>query len=144
MFTAFGIAVDAGRDFDDHDTPASPKVIIVNEAFAQRFSPGASPIGQPFTLTFRAQGDYSLGTMTVVGVVRGSVFRSMRTPHEPTVYLPLGQYTDPILTTNFYLKLGGHSEDSFRRTADRLERRSRARPADVSERARDARLEGRR
>src|SRR5436190_769958 len=73
MFTAFGIAVDAGRDFDDHDTPASPKVIIVNEAFAQRFSPGASPIGQPFTLTFRAQGDYSLGTMTVVGVVRDAM-----------------------------------------------------------------------
>ena len=62
MFAAFGIAVDAGRDFDARDTPASPKVMIVNEAFARRFSPGASPIGKPLTLTFRAQGDYSLGT----------------------------------------------------------------------------------
>jgi predicted permease len=103
MFKAFGIAVDAGRDFDEHDTPASPKVVIVNEALARRFSPGASPIGQPLTLTFRAQGDYSLGTMTVVGVVRDSVYRSIRTPDEPTVYLPLSQDTDPILTTNFYL-----------------------------------------
>jgi putative ABC transport system permease protein len=48
-------------------------------------------------------GDYSLGTMTVVGVVRDSVFRSIRAPDEPTVYLALGQDTDPILTTNFYL-----------------------------------------
>jgi predicted permease len=103
MFKAFGIAVGEGRDFDEHDTPASPKVMIVNEALARRFSPGASLIGQPLTLTFRAQGDYSLGTMTVVGVVRDSVFRSIRTPDEPTVYLPLGQDTDPILTTNFYL-----------------------------------------
>ena len=87
MFKAFGIAVGAGRDFDEHDTPASPKVMIVNEALARRFSPGASLIGQPLTLTFRAQGDYSLGTMTVVGVVRDSVFRSIRTPDEPTVYL---------------------------------------------------------
>jgi hypothetical protein len=36
--------------------------MIVNEALARRFSPGASLIGQPLTLTFRAQGDYSLGT----------------------------------------------------------------------------------
>ena len=103
MFAAFGIAVDAGRDFDARDTPAAPKVMIVNEAFARRFSPGASPIGKPLTLTFRAQGDYSLGALTVVGVVRDSVFRSIRSPDEPTVYLPLGQDTGPILTTNFYL-----------------------------------------
>jgi predicted lysophospholipase L1 biosynthesis ABC-type transport system permease subunit len=41
--------------------------------------------------------------LTVVGVVRDSVFRSVRSPAEPTVYLPLGQDTSPILTTNFYL-----------------------------------------
>jgi ABC-type antimicrobial peptide transport system permease subunit len=76
--------------------------MIVNEAFARRFSPGVSPIGQPLTLTFRAQGDYSLGALTVVGVVRDSVYRSVRAPKEPTVYLALGQDTGPILTTNFY------------------------------------------
>ena len=103
MFAAFGIAVDAGRDFDERETPTALKVMIVNEAFARRFSPGASPIGKPLTLTFRAQGDYSLGAMTVVGVVRDSVFRSIRSPDEPTVYLPLGQDTDPILTANFYI-----------------------------------------
>ena len=80
MFAAFGIAIDAGRDFDERDTPATPKVMIVNEAFARQFSPGASPIGKPLTLTFRAQGDYVLGTLTIVGVVRDSVFRSIRSP----------------------------------------------------------------
>jgi hypothetical protein len=30
------------------------------------------------------------------------VFRSVRTPDEPTVYLALGQDVGPILTTNFY------------------------------------------
>jgi putative ABC transport system permease protein len=103
MLAAFGITVDAGRDFDDRDTPASPRVMIVNHAFARRFSPAASPLGKPLTLTFRAQGDYSLGTFTVVGVVRDSVFRSIRSPDEPTVYLALGQDADPILTTGFYL-----------------------------------------
>ena len=37
-----------------------------------------------------------------MGVVRDSVFRSIRSPDEPTVYLALGQDTSPILTTNFY------------------------------------------
>jgi predicted permease len=103
MFAAFGIAMDAGRDFDEHDTPTTPKVLIVNDAFARRFSPGESPVGKPMTLTFRAQGDYSLGTMTIVGVVHDSVFRAIRSPDEPTIYLPLGQDADPILTTNFHL-----------------------------------------
>jgi putative ABC transport system permease protein len=102
MFAAFGIAVTAGRDFDARDTPTTPKVMIVNEAFARRFSPGMSPVGQALTLTFRAQGDYSLGALTVVGVVRDSVYRSVRSPDAPTVYLALGQDTSPILTTNFY------------------------------------------
>src|SRR5439155_18450245 len=61
MFAAFGIAVDAGRDFDDRETPTTPKAMIVNEAFARRFSPGASPIGKPLTLTFRGQGDLFAG-----------------------------------------------------------------------------------
>ncbi len=43
-----------------------------------------------------------LGTLTIVGVVRDSVFRSIRSPDEPTVYLALGQDTSPILTNNFY------------------------------------------
>jgi predicted permease len=102
-FAALGIPIDAGRDFDERDTPTAPKVMIVNQAFARRFSPGVSPVGRPLTLTFRAQGDYSLGTMTIVGVVRDSVFRSIRFPDEPTVYLPLSQDADPILTNNFYL-----------------------------------------
>jgi hypothetical protein len=38
MFAAFGIAVEAGRDFDERDTPTTTKVMIVNEAFARRFS----------------------------------------------------------------------------------------------------------
>jgi predicted permease len=103
MFAAFGIAVQAGRDFDDRETPTSPKVMIVNEAFARRFSPSASPIGKPLAVTFRGQGDFALGTFTVVGVVRDSVFRSLRSPNEPIIYWPLKQDQYPILTTNFYL-----------------------------------------
>lgn len=69
-----------------------------------------SPIGTAITLTFRAQGDYSLGAFTIVGIVRDSVYRSIRTPNEPTVYLPLSQDKDPILTNNFYIGIRSTSQ----------------------------------
>ena len=43
--------------------------------------------------------------MTVVGIVENAVFRSIRHPAEPTIYLPLAQDTGPILQTRFYLAL---------------------------------------
>ncbi len=87
MFAAFGIALDAGRDFDERDTPATPKVMIVNEAFARRFSPGASPIGKPLTLTFRAQGDYLLGTLKSLAscAIRCSA-QSVRQTSRPSIW----------------------------------------------------------
>src|SRR5215217_1484437 len=38
----------SGRDFDDRDTITSPKVAIVNEAFARQLMNGANPVGQRF------------------------------------------------------------------------------------------------
>jgi putative ABC transport system permease protein len=38
----------AGRRFDDRDTPQSPLVAVVNEAFARKFFAGNSPCRQAF------------------------------------------------------------------------------------------------
>jgi len=45
-FKTMATPVLSGRDFDDRDTPSSPKVAIVNERFAQYYFRGASPIGK--------------------------------------------------------------------------------------------------
>jgi len=46
-FATLGIPIKAGRDFDEHDTPSSPPVIIINEAMARQLFPnGESPVGQ--------------------------------------------------------------------------------------------------
>ena len=45
---ALGIRVTKGRNLNEHDTATSPRVAIVNEHFANRFFPGADPIGQKF------------------------------------------------------------------------------------------------
>ena len=106
-FAAYGTPIKAGRDFDGHDTLATQPVMVVNEAFVRRFLPGQSPIGKPIALTFRLApgGDFPLGTKTIVGVVGDAVYRAIREPLRPTIYLPLAQRDDPILFTNFFITL---------------------------------------
>ena len=45
-YDALGIQITKGRHFDEHDTPTSPRVAVVNEFFASRYFPGVDPIGQ--------------------------------------------------------------------------------------------------
>jgi putative ABC transport system permease protein len=106
-FAAYGMPIKAGRDFDEHDAPATSRVMIVNEAFVRRFLAARSPIGTPLAITYRMApfGDIPLGTMTIVGVVRDAVYRAIREPLRPTIYFPMAQRTDPILFTNFFITL---------------------------------------
>ena len=49
-------------------------------------------LGAPVALTFRSGfGDVPLGTFTVVGIVADAAYRSIRTPMQPTIYVPLTQ-----------------------------------------------------
>jgi len=45
-FTALGIPLRRGRLFDGRDNQRTPKVVIINEAAARRYWPGADPIGK--------------------------------------------------------------------------------------------------
>jgi putative ABC transport system permease protein len=49
-FETLGVPIVEGRNFDSADTPKSPRVAIVNEAFARRYWPGASAVGKRFRL----------------------------------------------------------------------------------------------
>ena len=49
-FKTFGIALVAGRDFDETDRVGTPLVAVVNQAFAKKFLSGASPLGHTITL----------------------------------------------------------------------------------------------
>jgi predicted permease len=103
---AYGMTLGSGRDFDDGvDTPTSPKTIIVNDAFVRRYLGGQDAVGRAVDLTYRmsSQGDYRLGTTTIVGVVSDSAYRSVRDRGGPTVYFSLGQDRDPILQSTLYV-----------------------------------------
>ncbi|TAN23067.1 MAG: FtsX-like permease family protein [Acidobacteria bacterium] len=82
-FSTMRIPRLAGRGFTAADRAGAPLVCIVNESMAQRYWPGASPIGHRLNSWDR--------WWTVVGVVRDSRFASLREPPRPFLYFPFLQ-----------------------------------------------------
>lgn len=83
-FDAMRIPVLAGRDFNDKDTTAAARAVIVNEYMAKRYWAGQDPLGR----TIRIFGDRPA---TVVGVVKSGKYRSLAEPQRPFIYLPYQQ-----------------------------------------------------
>jgi putative ABC transport system permease protein len=79
-FDAMGIPIRRGRAFSDRDSATTPKVLIVNSAFANQFLPNEDPVGR--VVTDRG---------TIVGVV-GDVHQvSLEHAAVPEIYYPIAQ-----------------------------------------------------
>ncbi len=87
--TTFGTPLIAGRDIADGDRKGTPSIVIVNQAFARKFLNGASPIGH--TVTIGGAGPGGEPPREIVGVVGDAVYRALREPVPPTMYVPLAQ-----------------------------------------------------
>jgi len=88
-FETYGTRLLAGRDFTDRDSKAAPHVVIVNETFARKFLNGQNPIGHHLR-----QPEYPNRPSVdqeIVGYVQDAVYRSLRAPIPPTMYIPLPQ-----------------------------------------------------
>ena len=68
-FPTMRIPLRAGRLFDDHDSAASP-VVIINETMARKFWPGENPIGRRIRLSATPERAPWLTVVGVVGDVR--------------------------------------------------------------------------
>jgi predicted permease len=86
FFGAMGIPIVRGRDLLSSDDADAPRVVIVNERFAERFFPHVDPIGRRLRLEGAAGA-----TVEIVGVARTVRYRE--TTEKPTdfVYLPFAQ-----------------------------------------------------
>jgi predicted permease len=91
FFDAFRIRRVDGRPFSDDDRETSPRVAIVNRAFARAAWPGERSVGRRVRTPFRvAFGDPKAWT-TIVGVVDDVVYGTLEEPRVPTIYLPAWQ-----------------------------------------------------
>jgi len=85
-FEAIGTALRRGRLFTAQDNAKSTRVVLVNEAFANRFLPGEDPIGQ--RLKF---GGDDKATTQIIGVVADVKNDDFDEAPDPTAYLPFLQ-----------------------------------------------------
>src|SRR5258706_6923994 len=84
-FATLRIPLLAGRDFSTADDERSPRVVIINEIFAQRHWPNQSPLGLHIRI-----GKRDTGPVEIVGVVK-PVQMFLENVPERQMYLPLRQ-----------------------------------------------------
>jgi len=94
-FTVVGAPVISGRDFNEGDRTATPRVAIVNESFVATYWPGEEPTGKRLRPVDRNQpGEW----LTVVGVAPNiQQGDALRQQFKPLVYLPLRQNPQRVM-----------------------------------------------
>ena len=90
-FETVGIPVLLGRPIGPQDTATSPKVVVVNQTFANDYFPGGDAIGRSFTIA----DPRVPGTWQIVGIVRNAKYSSAREAPQRMIYLPLVQISGP-------------------------------------------------
>lgn len=92
FFSAAGISLLDGRDFNDSDDPNSAMVAVINRAAAEGFWPGQDPIGKHLHF-FGETWD-----VTVVGEVNTVKYLTLGETPQAIVYFPLKQHYSPAVT----------------------------------------------
>ena len=88
-FNALRIPLIKGRFFTPTDTTTSPRVVIINQAFARTFFPGQDPIGQ------HIDNDWGKpGWSEIVGVVGDTKLDSLSAANQPGTYMLYAQNAD--------------------------------------------------
>ncbi len=83
-FAAIGTPISKGRNFNEADRAGSPRVALVNEAFANRFFADQEPVGQQFKIDDK-------NPLEIIGVVANVMNNDLDNITEPDMYLPFAQ-----------------------------------------------------
>jgi predicted permease len=86
-FSTAGVPIIAGRPFTPADNAGAPRVVAVNEAFAEEMFPGESPLGREIV----AGNSTSRQTATIVAVVGGVRHDSLSAAPTAELYVPIEQ-----------------------------------------------------
>jgi predicted permease len=92
-----GMTLVAGRDFTEHDSAASTRVAIINEAAARRYFKDRDPIGQRF--------GYDKPDVEIVGVVRDARVNTVREAAAPMTFYPFDE--SPSFVGSMHVRVNG-------------------------------------
>ncbi|MEO7999234.1 MAG: ABC transporter permease [Gemmatimonadaceae bacterium] len=102
-FSAMGIPLLRGRQFDSHDRLDAPQVLLISNEVARRFFPNEDPVGKYIQTGWGMDGrKYGGEVIGVVGDVRQLALDQDKTPHIYMTYeqWPLDEYDVVVRTTN--------------------------------------------
>jgi len=86
FFDTMEMPLSLGRTFDERDNATAPKVAVVNQRFAAKYF-GGQAIGHRFW----SGGDTAGPALEIVGIVRDAKYTDLRSPTQPTAYVPFQQ-----------------------------------------------------
>jgi len=88
FFETMSVPIVRGRSFQASDTEDSPRVVVVNEAFAEKRWPGEDPLGKQLEIE---TGNYQLLQVEVVGVAKTARYVWLSEAPTDYLYLALSQ-----------------------------------------------------
>jgi predicted permease len=97
FFKTIGVPLIAGREFTAADATGSPKVAVVNEAFAKKFNLGRDVVGKHMSV-----GSDSLN-IEIVGFVKDSKYSQVKDKIPPVYVIPYRQELQ-VGALNFYVR----------------------------------------
>ena len=100
-----GIPLLLGREINERDTVASPRIAVINETFAKHYFKDQSPLGR---LINSGGGDGPNAPIEIVGVIGDVRSADLRKPVEPALYRPILQIQDQLAySVNVQVRVDG-------------------------------------
>jgi predicted permease len=97
-FRTMGIALRSGREFNSQELAEMHHVVIINEAFVDKYLQGANPLGQKVVIYMKSLEESGNPLSEIIGVVGNVRLMGLDTPAEPTVYWPHPELVDTRMT----------------------------------------------
>jgi putative ABC transport system permease protein len=96
-FTALRVPLLRGHAFDQRDTGNSARVVIINQAFAEKYWPKGDPLGQRITIGKGVGPQFEEPAREIVGVVANIREMGLAGGDRPVMYIPQSQVTDGLI-----------------------------------------------
>ena len=95
-FTTLAIPMLRGRPLAETDRQGQPRVVVVNDAAAQRFWPGEDPIGRRIWFEDALEFGSPEASAEIVGIVANTAYRPLdEDPIQPDFFTSYAQFTFP-------------------------------------------------
>ncbi|MGH9835787.1 MAG: ABC transporter permease [Blastocatellia bacterium] len=99
---AMEIPLLAGRTFKPQDDAKAPKVVVVNQTFANKYFPNESPIGKRFTFDSTKPDE-----VEIIGLAKDAKYARQRDEIPPTAYLSWRQEMRAMAGATFEVRTAG-------------------------------------